>query len=154
MIHFERTNEKGDKVTAYTHENYLSGHFKSEMDRVLKKYKTWAGVVMYGTTIASYWVFIHLSQAFNNVAVLNNLVATKLTMRGRYFVASLGVGLVTSFFSSILFTSSVKGTYEKLLKNEVFPAWTQKERVVNPDRVFFELDDSHHNEPTIWHAAM
>jgi hypothetical protein len=111
MIQFERTNEKGDKVTAYTHENYLSGHFKSEMDRVVKKYQTWAGVVMYGTTIASYWVFMHLSQAFNNVAVLNNLVATKLTMKGKYIVPSLGVGLAASFLSSIVFGSSIKGTY-------------------------------------------
>jgi hypothetical protein len=154
MIQFERTNEKGDKVTAYTHENYLSGHFKSEMDRVVKKSQTWAGVVMYGTTIASYWVFSCLFQAFNNVAVLNNFVATKLTMKGKYLVASAGLGLFASALSSIVFASSIRGTHENLLRNEVFPAWTQKERVVNPDRVFFELDDSHHNEPTIWHTAM
>lgn len=154
MIQFERTNEKGDIVTAYTHENYLSGHFKSEMDRVVKKSQTWAGVVMYGTTIASYWVFSCLFQAFNNVAVLNNLVATKLTMKGKYLVASAGLGLFASALSSIVLASSIRGTHENLLRNEVFPAWTQKERVVNPDRVFFELDDSHHNEPTIWHTAM
>ena len=154
MIQFERTNEKGDKVAAYTHENYLSGHFKSERKRVLKKYQTWASVVMYGTTIASYWVFSCLFQAFNNVAVLNNFVATKLTMKGKYLVAALGTGLFTSALLSIGFASSTIATNENLLRNEVFPAWTQKERVVNPDRVFFELDDSHHSEPTIWHTAM
>jgi len=31
MIEFERTNEKGDRVTAYTHKNYLSTHYNSEI---------------------------------------------------------------------------------------------------------------------------
>jgi len=29
MIEFERTNEKGDRVTAFTHRNYLSNNYNS-----------------------------------------------------------------------------------------------------------------------------
>ena len=60
MIEFERTNEKGDKVTAYTHRNYLSGNFNSEIQRLQSRNQTWVGVALYGTTILSYWVFCNL----------------------------------------------------------------------------------------------
>ena len=60
MIAFERTNEKGDKVTAYTHQNYLSGNFNSEIQRLQQRNQTWSGVALYGTTILSYWVFYNL----------------------------------------------------------------------------------------------
>ena len=75
-------------------------------------------------------------------------------MKGRFLIVSAGAGLVTSLLTSIILASSLRGTYQNMLKNEVFPAWLQKDRVVNPDRVFFELDDNHHNEPTIWHSSM
>ena len=154
MIEIERTNEKGDKVVAFTHQNYLSSHFSSEIDRLTKKYQTTSNVVMYGTTIASYWVLWHLFQALQNVPVLNNLVSTKLSFKGKYLAVSLGAGLITSLFASIIMANSLVSSKQNLLKNEVFPAWFQKDRVVNPDRVFFELDDNRNNEPSIWHSAM
>ena len=154
MIEFERTNEKGDKVTAYTHRNYLSQRFNSEIERLQQRNQTWAGVALYGTTILSYWVFSNLSQALHNVPVLNNIVSTKLSMKGRFLIASFGVGFVASALTSVFLVSSFRNTHQNLLKNEVFPAWLQSNRVVNPDRVFFELDDNHHNEPTIWHSSM
>jgi hypothetical protein len=69
-------------------------------------------------------------------------------------VASAGVGLLNSIFASAFLAKSIRSKHESLLKNEVFPAWFNKDRVVNPDRVFFELDDGHNNEATIWHTAM
>ncbi len=60
MIEFERTNEKGDKVKAYTHQSYLSHQFNSQITGLKSKYQTYSSVVLYGTTIATYWVYIHL----------------------------------------------------------------------------------------------
>jgi hypothetical protein len=56
MIEVQRTNEKGEKIVAYTHQNYLSSHFKSEIDRVTKKYSTISYFIMFGTIIATYRV--------------------------------------------------------------------------------------------------
>lgn len=60
MIEFERTNEKGDRVKAYTHQSYLSQHFNSEITSLKSKYQTYSSVAWYGTTIVTYWVFIEL----------------------------------------------------------------------------------------------
>lgn len=56
MIEFERTNEKGDRVKAYTHKSFLSSQYDTEVTRLEKKYQTWSGVTFYGTAILSYWV--------------------------------------------------------------------------------------------------
>ena len=93
-------------------------------------------------------------QALHNVSALHHLVSTKIAVKGRFLLVSAGAGLVTSFFASWILTSSFGSSRQSLLRNEVFPAWLQRDRVVNPDRVFFELDDNHHNEPTIWHSSM
>lgn len=69
-------------------------------------------------------------------------------------IAATTLGLIDSFIVSFVTTKSLKDTRESLLKKEVFPAWFNKERVVNPERVFFELDDNNNNEPTIWHSSM
>ncbi len=83
-----------------------------------------------------------------------SFIQSKLPWKGGFLVASAAVGLFNSFFASVVLGRSIISKHESLLKNEVFPAWFKKDRVVNPDRVFFELDDSHNNEPTIWHTAM
>lgn len=59
MIEFERTNEKGDRVKAYTHKSYLSNQYNSEITRLQQRNQTWSGVAMYGTTILTYWVYIN-----------------------------------------------------------------------------------------------
>lgn len=69
-------------------------------------------------------------------------------------IVSALAGLADSFVASVVLTQSLKSSHENLLKKEVFPAWFQKERVVNPSRVFFELDDNNNNEPTIYHSGM
>jgi hypothetical protein len=56
MIEFQRTNEKGETVKAYTHKSYLSSQYESEISKLQKKSQTWSNVTLYGTTIISYWV--------------------------------------------------------------------------------------------------
>ena len=69
-------------------------------------------------------------------------------------IVSALAGLTDSFVASVVLTKSLKSSHENLLKKEVFPAWFKKDRVVNPERVFFELDDNNNNEPSIYHAGM
>ena len=78
----------------------------------------------------------------------------KIPWKGSYLATSVAIGLVESFVATFFFTSSVRNTHASMLKNEVFPVWLNKERVINPDRVFFELDDNKLNEPTIWHSGL
>lgn len=75
-------------------------------------------------------------------------------MKGKFLIASVAVGFVDSLLITLFLTKSYRNTHESLLKKEVFPAWNHVERVVNPERIFFELDDNNHNEPTIWHSSM
>lgn len=85
---------------------------------------------------------------------LGHFIESKLAWKGRFLVTSAVVGLVNSFVASIFLAKSIRNSHENMLKKEVFPAWFSREQVINPDRVFFELDDTKHNEPTIWHAGM
>lgn len=85
---------------------------------------------------------------------MNHFVANKLSWKGKFLIVSALAGLADSFVASVVLTKSLKSSHENLLKKEVFPAWFQKDRVVNPSRLFFELDDNNNNEPTIYHAGM
>ncbi len=71
MIEFERTNEKGDRVKAYTHQSYLSHHFNSEINRLKSKYQTWSNTTFFATTIATYWVsFLLFRQPINSLLLI------------------------------------------------------------------------------------
>jgi len=124
------------------------------MDNLKKNHKTWIDVACYGSAILTYWVKFIITKALHKFTSLNQLVQNKISFKGKFLIVSGAVGLIDSFLVSVALTNSYRNTHASLLKKEVFPAWFNKERVVNPDRVFFELDDNNHNEPTIWHSAM
>lgn len=154
MIEFERINEKGDRVKAYTHKSYLSSHYDQEVSKIESRNQTWTNVTFYGTGIISYWVIFLITQALHKFSVLNEFVQNKISYKGKFLIASATAGLITSLFVAVGLTGSLRNTREALLKKEIFPAWLNKEKVVNPQRVFFELDDNNNNEPTIWHSSM
>jgi hypothetical protein len=68
---------------------------------------------------------------------LNEFVQKKISYKGKFLIAAAAVGVVDSFLLTIFMTKNLRSTQESLLKKEVFPAWLQSERVVNPDRTFF-----------------
>lgn len=82
------------------------------------------------------------------------MVASKLSWKGKFLIVSALVGVADSFLASVVLAKSLKGSHESLLKKEVFPAWFQKDRVINPERIYFELDDNNNNEPNIYHSGM
>jgi hypothetical protein len=96
---------------------------------------------------------ISIIQVGKNVPQVANFIHNKLKTKSVLAVA-LGVSLIDSLLVASMLSSSLKSKRIDLLRNEVFPMWTQSERVVNPERVFFELNDDHHNELNIWHSGM
>lgn len=62
MIEFEKTNDKGERLKAYTHKSYLSKAYNSEILSIEKRNQNTINVIFYGTTILSYWV----TYKFNN----------------------------------------------------------------------------------------
>ena len=80
---------------------------------------------------------------------IHNTLKTKSVL-----AVALGIGLIDSLFVAGLCSSSLRSKKNDLLRNEVYPVWNQAERVVNPERVFFELNDDRHNELNIWHSGM
>ncbi len=82
------------------------------------------------------YFFVNL-QALNNVPKLNNFVKAKMPWRAAHIVTSVLFGQFASYVSSIIFVKQIRSKQDNLMKNEAFPAWFNKEQVVNPDRVFF-----------------
>lgn len=62
MIEFEKVNEKGERLKAYTHQNYLSKSYTSEICNLERRNQTIINVIFYGTTIVSYWVQLYITQ--------------------------------------------------------------------------------------------
>lgn len=67
---------------------------------------------------------------------------------------ALGFSALTYFASTIGAISSVRSEEKRLINSNSHPGWYDKNRVVNLNRVFFELDDSKNNEINIIHSGL
>jgi hypothetical protein len=67
---------------------------------------------------------------------------------------ALGVSALTYLVSSFGVISRVHSEEKRVITNNSHPGWYDKNRVVNPNRVFFELDDSRNNQISILHSGL
>lgn len=116
MIEFDRINEKGDKVKAYTHKSYLSSNYDQEVSKIESRNHTWTNVTFYGTGIISYWVIFVITKALHKFSVLNEFVQKKISYKGKFLIAAATMGLVGSYVVAVGLTGSLINTREALLK--------------------------------------
>ena len=66
MIEFEKINDKGEKITAYTHKNFLSKHYNEEIVKAELGNKKVAATSFWATGILTYFVYIYIIKGNNS----------------------------------------------------------------------------------------
>ena len=99
------------------------------------------------------YLFI-INKAFNFVPAVKNSVTSKFSHKSAGSLLALGSAGLTYFLTSFAVISSVKSESNRIINRNSHPGWYQKDRVVNADRVFFELDDHKDNGINIIHSGL